>query len=298
MSDKLERLYSRMGTHPHIPISVIDFLKNDLQIGLKYVALISGDHSGLFAKLWHKHVHTLCILEPDKDTQFVIKRNLDPIKNYLIINSALENSNSEADSLDTAVLIGDSFINSLKIEQTKAELKKILKLNSYVIGITQHLKNEEERSFSWAYSHFYKQYSEIEFQEYEENIDPHITSNFFESGFESKIFFNQSRLNWENLQAYYLSSKGALNKEHPRSSIAIKALKIIFEQYQKEGEVSLDYQTILYYGLYNKYVPAISLRKNLFFKILKPFAIGFYVLAKINIYLWKFLGILFNKKKK
>lgn len=298
MSDTIERLYNRMGTHPHIPISVIDFLKNDLQIGKKYVALISGDQSGQFAKLWHKHLHTLCILEPDKDIQFVIKRNLDPIKNYLIINSALENSNLEADSLDTAVLIGDSFKNTLKIEQCSTELKKILKLNSYVVGIVHHLKNDQERSFGWAYSHFYKQFSETEFQDYEENIDLQTISDFYESGFESKMFPNQIRLNWEDLQAYYISSKGALNQEHQRFSIAVKALKIIFEQYQKEAEVSLDFQTMVYYGIFNKYVPAISLRKNLFFKMIKPFAIGFYILAKINIYFWKFLGILFNKKKK
>lgn len=297
MTDKLERIYNRIGTHPHIPISVIDFLKNDLQIGNKYVALISGDQNGQFAKLWHKHLHTLCILEPDKETKFIIERNLDSVKNYLIINSTLENSNLDADSLDTAVLIGESFNNALKIEQCKTELKKILKLNSYVIGISHILKNEQERSFSWAYSHFYKQFSETESHEYEVKMDTDTISDFFESGFELKVFPNQVRLNWEDLQTFYISSSGALNQEHQRFSVAIKALKIIFEQYQNAGEVSLDYQTIVYYGLYNKYVPAISLRKNLFFKVLKPFAIGFYVLVKINIYFWKFLAMVFNKKK-
>jgi hypothetical protein len=76
----------------------------------------------------------------------------------------------------------------------------------------------------------------------------------------------------------------------------MKALRILFDQYAVDDVVVLDYQTELYYGLFNKNVPAISLRKNIFFTLLRPFAFGFYVLVKLNIYFWKMLEKLFSRK--
>jgi len=78
----------------------------------------------------------------------------------------------------------------------------------------------------------------------------------------------------------------------------LKALHILFDQYAIEGELMLDYQTELYFGLFNKNVPAISLRKNIFFTLLRPFAFGFYVLVKVNVYFWKMLERLFIRKQK
>ena len=104
-------------------------------------------------------------------------------------------------------------------------------------------------------------------------------------------------MNWEGLQAYYLASEGALAPEHPQFKWAMKALRILFEQYQIDGEIVMDYQTHVYYGLFNQYVPAISLRKNIFFTLLRPFAFAFYVMVKMNIYFWKSLYKLKPKSK-
>jgi hypothetical protein len=94
-----------------------------------------------------------------------------------------------------------------------------------------------------------------------------------------------------------LSSQNIPNEDDPKFKWALKALRILFYQYALEGVVILDYQTELYFGLFNKNVPAISLRKNIFFTLLRPFAFAFYVLVKLNIYFWKTLERLFIRKK-
>ena len=137
-----------------------------------------------------------------------------------------------------------------------------------------------------AYCQFFKQYSELG-HEYERIPSKEALEKTFKDGYEHKSFANQVRLTSDGVQGYYLSSKNALSPEDPRYKWALKALRILFEQYQVDGEVHIDYHTQVYYGLYNMNVPAISLRKSVFFNLLRPFAFGFYILVKLNMYFWK-----------
>jgi len=276
-----DHIIYRSESHPHPPVQVIQFLKNDLKVSRKYVTMVVGQGAEHLSRMWAKQVHLLCVVEPQTDYFFYLKTILSQEESIWIENAPLTELPLDADSIDCAIVLGEGF------EAIQKELNRTLRLNSYVVKINHILSSETERTFSWAYSHFFKQYASIKQHEYEDVPMEENLQLFFKNNYEHRAFSNQVRLSWDGIQAYYLSSKGALTVEDAKYKWALKALRILFDQYQIEGEVLLDYQTQLYYGLYNKNVPAISLRKNVFFNLLRPFAFGFYVLVKMNIYFWK-----------
>lgn len=287
-----DHIIFRSEFHPHPPVPLLDFLSNELKVSQKYVVLLHGRGAEHLGRIWRKHVHLLGILEEDQDYFDFIEYSLDPKDDIWLSNANWEDRPLSEDSLDTVVLL-----NKQETEESlKKELSHILRLNSYVVRVNYALTTERERTFSWAFSQFFKQYSTSGYHEYERLPEVVELDQFYTEGYQEKIFPNQIRLYWESLKAYYMASDFALAEDHPKFKLAMKALKIIFEQYQAEGIVSLDYQTYVYYGLFNKNVPAISLRKNIFFTLLRPFVFAFYLLVKFNIYLLRSLYILRPKK--
>jgi hypothetical protein len=292
-----DHIIYRSDFHPHPPIQVIEFLKYELQVGRKYVVLINGEGSEHLGRMWFKHVHLLCVIEAKSDYLAFIKESLGDEPDLWTAAAGLAAIPLDDDSLDAAILIGKDFLNALTDESKIKELERCLRLNSFVPGFFHRLDNSTERTFSWAFAQFFRQYSNGNDHEYLLGPEENALKKFYKSGYEMRAFANQVRLDWDGLQGYFMSSHYAATEDDSKFKWALKALRILFEQYAVEGEVLLDYQTEMYYGLFNKYVPAISLRKNIFFTLLRPFALGFYILVKLNIYFWKMLGRIFSRKR-
>jgi hypothetical protein len=110
-------------------------------------------------------------------------------------------------------------------------------------------------------------------------------NSFYEHSYGKEVFNNQQRLTWPQLEQYFLTQL----EEHDLtpSATQVKQLRLLFEAHQTDKKVIMSYKTHLYYGLFNYSVSAISLRKNIFFNLLRPFAFVFYILLKANIYFWK-----------
>lgn len=272
--------------HPQLPLAVWEFMRSELQIGRKYVLMTSGLGTERLMRQLLQNVRVVCALENDKENIQYLNSQLDTFDNFLALEASPDKTTLQEDTIDGAMLVSPTFdINS---EAVRKEFGRILRLNSYVL-LVKHLLLAPESSFAQAYLHFLKTYSSATETPYSSDIPKETLEAFFTNdSLQYRLFPNQLRLDFEGLKGFYLGSSGAFDEEeHPQHRLALKALKILFAQYQNNGEVALDFETKVYYGLYNKYVPAISLRKSLFFNILRPFAFLFYVLVKLNIYFWR-----------
>lgn len=278
--------------HPSYPLSVLEFLKSELKLGKKYVVTEVTKDLGKMGQLLLKHVHLVCTLHSQTANYQFIKKQYGQHANFLAMHSSPENTDLDEDAVD-CLLIDQSLLqfNTLRVAK---EFERILRLNSYVVVLYNNLV-VQEASFAQAYLTFFEQFSTTQQAPYTKTIGTPVLDELYNDNYEERVFHNQQRLNWEGLKAYYLSSTGALREQHKQYAIALKALKILYRQHQIDGEIVLDYDTYLIFGLFNKSVPAISLRKSIFFQLLRPFAFGFYVLVKLNIYFWR--GLFSIKEK-
>ena len=71
---------------PPYPLSILEFLKTELQLGKRYVVMDIHEQNGLLGKMLHKHVHLLCSLATNKDYQVLLKEQLKDELNFLTLN--------------------------------------------------------------------------------------------------------------------------------------------------------------------------------------------------------------------
>jgi len=268
---------------PQYPLTVLEFLKTELQLGKKYVVMDVHTQNGQLSKLLHKHVHLVCSLSSDPQYHVYLKDKLKGAPNFLSLNAVPILTNVEEDSIDCLCI--DETFSQYDVLRMGIEFERILRLNSYVL-LLQNKLLDIPKTFTSAYLAFInKKHKDDELLASlpkKERLDV-----FYKNGFVQQKFKNQQWLNWSMLEQYYQT---ALEKENQSpSSNALVELKELFEAFQKDGQVHLEYQTYLYYGLFNHSVPEISLRKSIFFNILRPVAFAFYILVKANIYFWKAL---------
>jgi len=276
----------RTKYHPKYPLVILDLLKKELKVGKRYIIGSMGFEIQSLNRVLVRHVQTLFSVSQNEEEKQYNQKLFGRFPNYIYVEGNHAKTNLDDDLLDV-VLVGQNAVH-WDLAALRLELKRILRLNSFAL-IVLHQILPEQGAFGKAYLDFIRQYNTNQQDEYAHHISEEALDTFFENDYEQRIYANQLRLDWERLEGYYKSSHGALTANHPQYEQAIKALRALFLTYAKDNQVHLEFSTEVYYGLFNKYVPAISLRKNIFFTALRPFAFGFYVLVKMNIYFWKAL---------
>lgn len=274
---------------PQYPLTVLEFLKTELQLGKKYVVMDVHTQNGQLSKLLHKHVHLVCSVSSDPQYHVYLKDKFKETSNFLSLNAVPILTSVEEDSIDCLCI--DETFSQYDVLRMGIEFERVLRLNSYVL-LLQNKLLDIPKTFTNAYLTFIKK----NHNEGELVVDlpkKDRLDSFYNNGFTQQKFKNQQWLNWSMLEQYYQT---ALEKENlsTRPSV-LTELKALFEQFEQEGEVHLEYETYLYYGLFNHSVPEISLRKSIFFNVLRPVAFAFYILVKANIYFWKGLYKIKNK---
>lgn len=268
---------------PQYPLTVLEFLKNELQLGKKYVVMDVHTQNGQLSRLLHKHVHLVCSVSSDPQYHVYLKEKLKNTPNFLSLNAVPILTNIDEDSIDCLCI--DETFAQYDVLSMGIEFERILRLNSYVL-LLQNKLLDIPKSFTNAYLTFVQKYHKVE-DLFASLPDQSRLESFYSNGFAEQQFKNQQWLNWTMLEQYYLTAleKAGLSV----SQDALTALKALFHQFEQDGQVHLEYQTYLYYGLFNHSVPEISLRKSIFFNVLRPFAFAFYILVKANIYFWRAL---------
>lgn len=259
------------------PNEVLDFLKSELQLGKHYLLMSVYSEKNNLRSLLQDQIHLLCAIHTDTKDKTSINE-----PDYLQFSASPYQIPIEDDAID-CICIDDALVEFNPIRLAK-ELERTLRLNSYVLFFQKRIK-KKKKGFSADYRRWLKA-AQCTSNVLSPLAQKSLLVDFFAKGIYTKEIDYAIYLNWEELQSY-------TQKLLPKQELS--KLKQIFGSHQKDGRIRLEYHLPIYYGLFNKSVPEISLRKNIFFNILRPFAFAFYVLVKSNIYFWKYLYVL--KKK-
>ena len=247
---------------------LLDYLNKELRLGKKHLVLVWGYAPEAWLRKFAQTVHTLCYYPLEEGLA------LDyGIENLLVLKpNADKGFNLDADTMDCALIFEPNYPPS------NTELRRVLRLNSYVlvleVGFNAHFS-----AFNAALSQWFERFRVGERPNW---------SDFFGQPPQQKHQHSRKVLTWGEL----------VQALAPPSTLAKKALSLLFQQQRtkdKTIEIQLHWQ--IHYGLFNRYLPAISLRKNLFFQLLRPLALGFYLIVKLNIYFWKLIYRLQSKKR-
>lgn len=240
-----------------------DILSEELGLGQKHILAAWLNEGALFQSYLAPRVHWFSLLNEQEEPLLDALKKLD------------------SDAFDAFLYQGALGQESKELQK---EFRRILRLNSHVVILQERLWPRQD-AFSTALAAWRKAFSAQQDMELDAFLEQ--MQDFFQHGFQS--FFVERSYSYQQEQLFASQQQLLDGLDAAKRKQAQKALHLLFLQYQKQGQVELQLRLDMYAGLYNRYTPAISLRKSIFFYLLKPFAFSFYVLVKLNIYIWRFL---------
>lgn len=284
-----QRFYDNLyQLSPPYPLTLLQFLKTQLQLGKRYVVMEVHTHNGQWSKLLHNHVHLMCSLCTDPAYQLYLQEQFAHSDHFLSLNALPEMTSIDDDSIDCLCI--DATFHHYDPERMRQEFERIMRLNSYVL-ITQHERADTPGSFTAAYGKWLEDYGNIIAKAV--LPDQSQLERFYPTTYQKEVFESQQRLDWEHLQQYALTHLEQFGRKASPEGLA--ALHQLYEQYALDGRVALDYHTHVYYGVFNHAVAPVPWYHTLIFTLLRPFAFILYLFLKARIYIGKGFKVLWHK---
>jgi ubiquinone/menaquinone biosynthesis C-methylase UbiE len=241
--DPKTRFSSRVENYvkyrPDYPLEIISFLKEQDILKENYIVADIGSGTGKLTELFLMNGNLVYGVEPNDNMRRAAEYLLKKYSNFRSIKGSAEETNLNSNMIDL-ITAGQAF-HWFKVKETIQEFKRILKSNGYVLLIWNNRK-KSGHNFSVQYENFILKYGTDykEVRKNENNID-----DFFE--YKLKTFSNYQNLNFEGLKGRLLSVS-YIPQEGPHFIKMLDELKELFDLYQKDGFVRIEYDTQVYYG--------------------------------------------------
>ena len=238
---------------PSYPKEIIVLLTDHFNFNENKVVADIGSGTGLLSKLFLENGNNVFGVEPNDDMRSYAEKDLLPhYKNFTSVNGSAENTGLTEKSIDL-ITIGQA-LHWFDPEKSRAEFARILNADGYVLVVYNERKGsgagEEEESakgFTGDYDKRIKKYKKNKVPTPE--IDDSYLSKLFDGGsYEEFVISNFQLLDFDGLLGRAASASYMPTRNDPDFENMKRDLRELFDLYQKNGRVVMEYVTNLHLG--------------------------------------------------
>jgi len=247
--DSTKRFSNRVADYvkyrPHYPAAIITFLQDSYQLTTDRLIADIGAGTGISTQLFLDAGYRTIAVEPNTEMRDKAMELLSTYPAFTAADGTAENTGLASESVD-AIIAGQAF-HWFNAQNARAEFKRILKAG----GIVALIWNERKTS-----SAFEKEYDQLIIthgQDYvkvgHRNIDYDNIGAFYDpEPFELRVFENKQVFNFEGLKGRLLSSSYMPTKDNVGYEPMINDLRRLFNKYQQDELITINYDTKVYVG--------------------------------------------------
>ena len=252
-----DRVDNYIKFRPDYPGEIIAFLKQNDFLNADSIIADIGSGTGISSELFLKEGNVVYGVEPNKEMREAAERLLVEYKNFKSVDAVSEATKLEDKSIDL-IVAGQAF-HWFDKEKSREEFQRILRPNGTVV-LMWNDRRTASTPFLQAYEDFIKMFATDYLAVNHKNIDEKIFNNFFacsndEGGlhgpYKMESFLNYQYLDLEGLKGRILSSSYMPAEGHKDFDFMMSVLKKIFNRFQEDGKVMIEYDTKVYYGKIN-----------------------------------------------
>ena len=249
-ADAKQRFSNRVADYvryrPGYPAAVLDLLRAECGLRGGHVIADIGSGTGILSELFLKNGNRVYGVEPNTEMRQAGKQYLASYDGF----SSIEGS-AESTSLDNArvdfVTAGQAF-HWFEPAAARREFIRILKPAGWVVVLWNERLTDTTpflRAFEALLRKFGTDYSRVN-ESYPREEQMHT---FFQTGaYRQQQLPNLQVFDFEGLAGRVRSSSYMPAQDHPQFAPTMAELKRIFEAYQQNGCVRMEYLTRLYFG--------------------------------------------------
>ena len=161
--------------------------------------------------------------------------------NFISVNGTAEKSNLKEISID--IIFSAQAFHWFNVSETKNEFKRILKPDGHIVFVWNVRKENDE--FQTGYELILKSLPEYNKVTHRNISDKEIVDFFAPKTFEKTSLPNFQEFNLDGLKGR-LKSSSYCPKEGPRYERLMSEINRLFYQFEKQGMIRFEYETIIY----------------------------------------------------
>ena len=222
---------------PTYSSDTIRFLNDAIDFNENLVLADIGAGTGISSKMFLENGNEVYAVEPNEDMRIVLERVLSKYEKFHSVEGSSEVTNLQSESID--VVISAQSLHWFNPKLATKEFSRILKSNGMIVVLYNIRRNNLE-GFMSEYSDLISKYGE----KYINKSDDNLISKFFgERKVYEKILYNPQVVNFEELKGNLTSYSYIPKENNPKFKNMIEELKNIYDKYNKDGKITLEYDT-------------------------------------------------------
>jgi SAM-dependent methyltransferase len=247
-ADAKQRFSTRVADYvryrPSYPSELLDLLRSECALRSGHVIADTGSGTGLLSELFLKNGNRVYGVEPNKEMREAGEEYLASYDGFSSIEGSAE-ATTLADSSIDFITAGQSF-HWFEPETARREFVRILKPGGWMV-IAWNDRRMEEAPFTRAYENILERFG-IDYKNVKESYPEAQRIRGFLDTFSQRDLPNDQILDWDSLRGRLRSSSFTPPEGHPSFAPMMQELRKLFDEYQQNGQVRMDYFTRIYYG--------------------------------------------------
>ncbi len=240
-----DRVDNYVKYRPRYPDDIIDFFNSKLGMNSNHVIVDVGSGTGISSELFLKNGNSVFAVEPNKNMRESAEKSLNEFSHFHSVNGSSEKTGLPNQCAD--FIIAAQAFHWFSADETKIEFARILKPGGKIVLMWNDRKTTGS-AFSLEYegliNHFGTDYKQVN---HKNIVEDRIRQ--FLGPFEVYHFANFQELDFTGLLGRLTSSSYAPNVGHPRFEEMCQALKDLFDKYNVNGLVRIEYDTQVFYSV-------------------------------------------------
>lgn len=248
-TDPTRRFSSRVDNYvryrPGYPSAILQALARECGLQPGWVVADLGSGTGLLTELFLAHGNRVFAVEPNPEMRAAGERLLAGRVGFTSVAATAEETGLPDGAVD--LLTAGQAFHWFDRARCRAEFARILRPGGWV-ALVWNDRRTDSTPFLADYEKLLRAYATDYTRVDHKQIDQTVLREFFGSDPVRRVFSNSQRFNLDALSGRLLSASYVPEAGQPRHDEMLAALGDLFERYQREGLVTLEYDTLLFLG--------------------------------------------------
>ncbi len=249
MLDPTKRFSNRVENYlkyrPSYPPEIIPLLESECGLSAESVIADLGSGTGFLTELFLKHGNPVFGVEPNQEMRVAGENVLARYPRFSSVNGAAEATGLPDRSIDL-VVAGQAF-HWFNRAAARPEFARILKPGGWVVLAWNGYRVETSPMMA-AYQDLVVRYGTDYSEVQREVVGCDVESFYAPGSCKCARFQFQQHFDYEGLKGRLLSASYAPEPDHPNYDRMLSDLRKTFEANQKDGGITFEYETEVYYG--------------------------------------------------
>ncbi|MDQ1590490.1 MAG: hypothetical protein QOG71_1117 [Pyrinomonadaceae bacterium] len=241
-----DRVANYAAYRPKYPSAAVEFMRAELNFGASSVVADVGAGTGIWTEmLLRGGCRTVYAVEPNDAMRAAAERSLSEFPGFESVNGA-----AEATTLDDAcvdLVTAAQAFHWFDAARAREEFARILKPGGWVL-LLWNMRRVDTTPFLCELERILRAYGTDYERVAADNPGRELMQEFFPRGYGEWSFAHEQVLDYEALRGRWLSASYVPLAGHPNHEPLFDALRRAFDAHQRDGQVCIEYETVLYYG--------------------------------------------------